>query len=55
MFNEAGIYLGISGTTDSGGLVSFNLSNGAYKFRVDYLGYQFWSEVYSVPTPCQGR
>jgi hypothetical protein len=54
VFNEAGIYLGINGTTDSVGLVSFNLSNGAYKFRADYLGYQFWSEVYSVPTQLSG-
>jgi len=40
--------------TDSGGLVSFNVSNGAYKFRVDYLGYQFWTEIYSVPSSLSG-
>ncbi len=54
LFNEAGTYLGISRTTDSGGLVSVNLSNGTYKFRVDYLGYQFWSDVYSVPASLSG-
>jgi hypothetical protein len=48
-FTSAGVYLGMSGTTDANGAVSFALANGAYKFRVDYQGYQFWSEVVTIP------
>jgi len=48
-FTEAGAYLGMSGETDANGAVSFDLGNGAYKFRVDYLGYQFWSGVVTIP------
>jgi FG-GAP repeat protein/glucodextranase-like protein len=48
VFNEAGSYLGMSDATDAGGQISFNLADGAYKIRVDYLGYQFWSPVYTV-------
>ena len=49
VFSAGGSYLGISGTTDANGQVSFALSQGSYKFRVDYLGYQFWSLAYDVP------
>jgi hypothetical protein len=49
VYSSGDSYLGISGTTDASGNVSFALSDGSYKFRVDYLGYQFWSPVYSVP------
>jgi YD repeat-containing protein len=48
-FTSAGIYLGMSGQTDNNGAVTFDLGNGAYKFRVDYRGYQFWSEVATIP------
>ncbi|MDY6793291.1 MAG: Ig-like domain-containing protein [Thermodesulfobacteriota bacterium] len=48
VFSEAGTYLGMTATTDSNGQVAFNLSDGNYKIRVDYMGYQFWSPVYSV-------
>lgn len=48
LFNESGSYLGQSQTTDSSGMVEFNLTEGTYKVRVDYLGYQFWSPVYTV-------
>ncbi|MGD9106548.1 MAG: DUF6531 domain-containing protein, partial [Desulfobacterales bacterium] len=48
LFNEGGSYLGQHQTTDSEGKVEFNLSEGAYKIRVDYLGYKFWSPVYAV-------
>jgi len=48
-FTTAGVYLGMSGTTDANGSVAFALANGAYKFRVDYRGYQFWSEVVTIP------
>ena len=49
VFSAGGSYLGISGTTGSSGEVAFNLADGGVKFRVDYLGYQFWSPVYDVP------
>lgn len=48
VFSEAGTYLGMNAATDSNGQVAFNLSDGSYKIRVDYLGYQFWSQVYSL-------
>lgn len=48
-FTKAGVYLGMSGTTDANGSAAFALANGAYKFRVDYRGYQFWSEVVTIP------
>ena len=48
VFSESGSYLNISDATDASGQVSFNLAEGAYKIRVDYLGYQFWSPVYSI-------
>jgi len=49
VFNETGTYLNLNGVTSSEGQVTFNLADGSYKFRVDYLGYQFWSQVYTVP------
>jgi len=49
VFNDSGVYLGMSSTTNNAGQVSFDLADGAYKFRVDYLGYQFWSDEYAVP------
>ena len=48
-FTSTGTYLGKSGTTDNNGAVAFDLGNGSYKFRVDYRGYQFWSEVVTIP------
>ncbi|MFH1079066.1 MAG: carboxypeptidase regulatory-like domain-containing protein [Pseudomonadota bacterium] len=54
VFNEAGSYLGLSGATNSSGQVIFGLANGSYKFRVDYLGYQFWTDLYTVPTTLTG-
>ncbi|OPY89115.1 MAG: Nickel uptake substrate-specific transmembrane region [Smithella sp. PtaU1.Bin162] len=50
VFTEAGSYIGLSGTTNSNGQTTFNLSNGSFKFRIDYLGYQHWTEVAAVPT-----
>ena len=44
LFNAAGTYLGRSATTDAFGQVKFNVSEDVYTLRVDYLGYQFWSE-----------
>ncbi|MEJ2046914.1 MAG: hypothetical protein P8X92_02245, partial [Dehalococcoidia bacterium] len=49
VFSSGGSYLGVSGTTDENGQVSFDLSEGSYKFRVDHLGYKFWTQVYDVP------
>ncbi|MCG2774401.1 MAG: hypothetical protein L6406_01870 [Desulfobacterales bacterium] len=49
VFNESITYLGLFGATDSNGDVSFDLADGTYKFRADYLGSQFWSEVVAVP------
>ena len=54
VFNGVGSYLGKVGATNSNGDVTFDLADGAYKFRVDYLGYQVWSEIYSVPTVVSG-
>jgi uncharacterized surface anchored protein len=48
LFNESGSYLSQHQSTDSQGKVEFNLTEGAYKFRVDYLGYKFWSPVYTI-------
>ncbi|MBU0728525.1 MAG: hypothetical protein KKE17_10965 [Proteobacteria bacterium] len=54
VFNEGGNYLGLNATTDADGQVAFNLSDGSYKIRVAYLGYQHWSEVYTVPAELSG-
>ena len=48
LFTENGSYLGQHQTTDSQGKVAFNLAEGTYKIRVDYLGYKFWSPVYTI-------
>ena len=50
VFTPGGSYLGMSSQTDDQGQVSFDLCDGDYKFRADYLGYQFWSDVSTVPT-----
>jgi RHS repeat-associated protein len=49
VFNGSGTYLGMGSRTDDQGEVSFHLSDGAYRFRVDYLGCQFWTDTYTVP------
>jgi YD repeat-containing protein len=51
-FTASGSYTGKSATTDGNGQAHFPqqaLADGAYKFRVDYQGYQFWSEVVTIP------
>ncbi len=50
VFNEGGPYLNMSGVTDAEGKVSFGLADGNYQFRIDHLGYQFWTDVLTVPT-----
>jgi len=49
-FTSSGSYLGITSQTDEQGQVTFDLSDGNYLFRADYLGYQLWSEVFTIPT-----
>ena len=49
VFSEGGSYLGMSAVTDANGQVYFGLADGTYEFRVDYLGYQFWTDLYTVP------
>jgi len=48
-FNEAGSYIGLNALTDIEGRTAFNLANGGYKFRIDYLGYQFWTGIFNIP------
>jgi hypothetical protein len=48
VFNGQGTYTGVNGTTDAQGQATFDLAAGSYQIRVDYLGYQFWSELYSL-------
>lgn len=53
VFNEGGPYLSIYGVTDDLGEVTFDLADGVYQFRIDYLGYKFWSELINVPQTLQ--
>ena len=48
LFNLSGTYLGLNQTTDSSGMVGFDVSEGDYKVRMDYLGSQFWSQEINV-------
>ena len=50
LFTEAGSYLNQTAVTDANGQVTFPLADGTYKIRTDFQGYQYWSEVYTVPT-----
>jgi RHS repeat-associated protein len=49
VFSAAGSYLNLTANTDATGLVSFDLADGSYVFRVDYLGYQYWTVEYTIP------
>ncbi len=49
VFSTSGSYLGINARSDENGIVRFDLSDGGYQFRIDYLGYQHWSNICSVP------
>ena len=42
------------GSTDSEGQVFFDLADGTYRYRVDHLGYQFWSPAYDIPSNLAG-
>lgn len=44
VFNASDVYLGLSATTDENGQVAFDLADGTYRFRADYLGSTFWSD-----------
>ncbi|MBW2115099.1 MAG: Ig-like domain-containing protein, partial [Deltaproteobacteria bacterium] len=49
VFSSGGSYLGLNAHTDDQGEVTFDLSDGDYKFRTDHLGCQFWTDVYNIP------
>ena len=48
LFTESGSYLGRMQPTDAAGNASFLMPAGAYKFRVDHGGNQYWSDVMNV-------
>ncbi|UCF95112.1 MAG: carboxypeptidase regulatory-like domain-containing protein, partial [Desulfobacterales bacterium] len=54
VFSAGGSYLGLRGVTNSHGQAFFDLAEGAYRFRMDHLGYQFWSPEYQVPAMLTG-
>ena len=43
LFDAGNVYLGQNVTSDSSGIVEFAVTDGTYKIRADYMGYQFWS------------
>ena len=49
LFSESGTYLGEYGKSDALGQVGFTMADGSYKVRVDYMGYQYWTDIFSVP------
>jgi hypothetical protein len=49
LFSEDGAYLGHQSVTSAQGEASFELADGTYKIRVDYLGYPFWTEPFAIP------
>lgn len=49
VFTESGSYIGLNGATDTDGQVYFDLADGTYQIRVDYLVEQFWSDPVTVP------
>ena len=54
VFNGSGTYIGLSGSTNEQGQVFFDLAEGLYKFRVDHLGYRFWSDEYHTGAALSG-
>ena len=51
-FTELGSYTGKNAVTDGTGTALFDptdFTDGSYKFRVDYLGYHFWSDSILLP------
>ncbi|MGB5422914.1 MAG: hypothetical protein WBN03_12185, partial [Desulfobacterales bacterium] len=54
VYNRSGTYLGLQGSTNDLGQVFFDLAEGVVEFRVDHMGYQFWSEEYNTGTTSAG-
>jgi hypothetical protein len=48
LFNKNKRYLKLSTPTNEAGVATFNLRDGTYRFRVDYLGHHFWSDRITV-------
>ena len=50
-FTEFGAYTGLYATTNENGTALFDPQDfqGNYKFRVDYLGQHFWSDLVALP------
>ena len=48
-FNESGGYAGIKARTDQNGMATMELPDGKYKFRADYGGDAYWSDIVSAP------
>jgi RHS repeat-associated protein len=47
-FTATGRYIRMNSRTDEKGQVTLGLPDGGYMFRVDYLGYKFWTDDYTV-------
>ncbi|MHA1302656.1 MAG: type IV pilin [Candidatus Heimdallarchaeaceae archaeon] len=49
VFTSTNRYTGVYANTNASGIATFStLSGGDYKFRVDYLSKQFWSDVFTA-------
>jgi hypothetical protein len=48
LFKASGSYLGKYERTDAAGIAEFLLPDQQYKFRVDYGGPQYWSDVITI-------
>jgi len=48
LFSKKGIHLGISRTTDSDGVTSFNIPATVYTFRVVYAEKEYWSNTVAL-------
>jgi Flp pilus assembly pilin Flp len=48
-FSGSGNYVGIYGNTGSDGVISLPLPEGTFKFRADYRGNQYWSDIIATP------
>ncbi|MCP4672579.1 MAG: hypothetical protein GY857_14895 [Desulfobacula sp.] len=49
VFTENKSYIGLYSATDENGEAFFDLADGIYLFRLDYMGEQFWSEPITIP------
>ena len=49
VFTETNTYIGLYAATDTNGECKFDLADGTYRFRLDYMGEQFWSDPVTVP------